>query len=80
MNRCMLVAAALFDPHRTPPRLEVNERDTNGHPIDYTESCHWTPGQFYRLAADKVSFPRPLVPRRHGSKRTRLAAAMASES
>ena len=46
MKRCMLVAAALFDAHRTPPTIAVT-RSEFGITID--EAAQITPGQFHRL-------------------------------
>lgn len=48
MNRCMVFAATLFDPHRTPPALWVHPDGT----LD--ESGHITPGQVARVERERA--------------------------
>ena len=42
MNRCLLFAAVLWDPHRTPHRIEHHEDGS------FTESWQWTAGEIER--------------------------------
>lgn len=48
MNRCMLLAAFLFDAFRTPPG-PATVREVEGNVV-IDEAYHVTPGQFARLS------------------------------